>query len=168
MVSCVMSSTLQSETSLFNFDSTGLEKVAFHAANNETILVTYVKDEYLYLSISFDRGIKFVQAEKILQIKGDLKDVQVLAKDTQFVVAIKETISVTDHKRAVAGWMFPKEKSFKFKECMESKIEAKIINISLGFREVAPGKFESVDYVFCLNKDGRVGMVATGHPCLIK
>lgn len=163
-----MSSTLQNETSLFNFDSTGLKHVMFHVANNETILVTYVKDEYLYLSISFDRGIKFVQVEKILQIKGNLNDVQVLTKDAQFVVAIKETISAMDHKRAVAGWMFPKEKIFKFKECMESKIEANIINISLGFREVAQGKFESVDYVFYLNKDGRVGMVATGHPCLIK
>ena len=56
--------------------------------------------------------------------------------------------------------MFPKEKIFKFKECIESEVEAKIINISLGFREIAPGKHESVDHVFYLNKDGRVCMVA--------
>ena len=163
-----MSSKVQSESTLFDFDLTGLKNVMFHAANDETILAIYVKDEYLHLSISFDHGVKFVKAEKILQLKGDLKDVQVLAKDSQFVVAIKEKISATDHKRAVAGWMFPKESIFKFKECIESEVEGKIINISLGFREIAPGKYESVDYVFYLNKDGGVCMVATGHPCLIK
>jgi hypothetical protein len=162
-----MSSKLQSESSLFNFDVSGLKNVAFHAANDETILVTYVKDEFLHLSVSFDRGINFVQAEKILQIKGDLNDVKVLAKDTQFVVAIKETVSAMDQKRAVAGWMFPKDGGFRFKECTESRIEGRIVNISLGFRETAQGKFESVDYVFCLNSDGSVSMVATGHPCLI-
>jgi hypothetical protein len=163
-----MSSRLQSESNLFNFDLTGLKNVTFHAANDDTILVTYVKDGSLHLSVSFNRGIQFVQAEKILQIKGDLNDVQVLAKDTQFVVAIKETVSDTAHKRAVAGWMFPKEGAFRFKECTESRVEGKIVNISLGFREISEGKYESVDYVFYLDNGGRVSMVATGHPCLIK
>ena len=68
-----MSSTVQSESSFFDFDLTGLKNVMFYAANNETILATYVKDEYLHLSIDFDRGVKFVEAEKIIQLKGDLK-----------------------------------------------------------------------------------------------
>lgn len=163
-----MSSTLQTKSSLFNFDFIGLKNVMFHAANDETILVTYVRDEYLHLSVSFDGGAHFAEAKKILQLRGDLKDVQVLARDSQFVVAIKETISDIDHKRAVAGWIFPRESLFKFKECIESEVEGKIINISLGFREIEPGKNESVDYVFYLDKDERVCMVATGHPCLIK
>jgi hypothetical protein len=163
-----MTSALQSESRLFNFDLTGLRNVMFHAADDETIFVTYVRDEYLHLSVSFDRGVNFIQSEKILQIEGALDDVKLLAKDNQFVVAIKETISATDHKRAVAGWTFPEQRTFKFKECIESKVEGKIVNISLGFREIAQGKYESVDYVFFLNGEGKVGLVATGHPCLIK
>jgi hypothetical protein len=161
-----MSSTIQRER-VFNFDLSDLQNIKFHAANDEIILATYVKDGYLYLTMSFDRGVKFVNAERILMLKGDLNDVQALVKDRQFVVAIKESISGIDHKRAVAGWIFFEENTFKFKECTESEIEGKIINISLGFNQVAPGKYESVDYVFYQNAQGKVCMIAAGHPCLI-
>ena len=62
-------------------------------------------------------GAMFNRTEKILKVNGEIKDIQVLAKDNQFVVGIKETVSGKDHKRAVAGWIFPNESTFRFKEC---------------------------------------------------
>ena len=163
-----MDSAVQSYGQFLKFDPTGLETLRFYAAGDRTLLVTYAKDEYVYLSISFDCGARFVNTEKIMKIKGEIKDIQILAKDNQFVVAIKETVSTKDYKRAIAGWMFPKENTFRFKECTESEVEGKIINISLGFREYEPGKYESVDYVFYLDEDWKVHMASKGHPCIIK
>lgn len=157
-----MSRIIQTKRSLLNFDPIGLNYVRFCVAN-ETILVTYVKDEYVYISISFDRGVNFLYPEKVLKLKGELADIQVSAKDSQFVLAIKEMVSGIGHKRAVTGWMFPEGGNFRFKECTETESAGEIINVSLGFREVEVGKEESVDYVFCLNEQKRVTMVETGH-----
>ena len=109
-----------------------------------------------------------MKSEKILKVNGEIKDIQALARENQFVVGVKETVDGKDHKRAVAGWIFPNESKFRFKECTESEVEGKIINISLGFREDESGNHESVDYVYYLNENGKVSMQSKGHPCLIK
>jgi|SRR5689334_13670650 hypothetical protein len=163
-----MSSVTENSEQFFTFDLAGLENVSFYAANDRTVLATYVKDGYIHLSLSLDRGAMFIRTEKILKTKGEIKDIQVLAKDNQFVIGIKETVSGRDNKRAVAGWIFPNESTFRFKECTESEVQGKIINISLGFRENESGRYESVDYVFYLSEDGKVSMQSKGHPCLIK
>ncbi len=163
-----MSSVIENSEQFFNFDLAGLENLRFYAASDRPVLATYVKDGYIHLSLSLDCGAMFNRTEKILKVNGEIKDIQVLAKDNQFVVGIKETVSGKDHKRAVAGWIFPNESTFRFKECTESEVQGKIVNISLGFRENESGKHESVDYVFYLSEDGKVSMQSKGHPCLIK
>jgi hypothetical protein len=163
-----MSKAIEDGKQFFNFDLAGLEYLRFYAANDRTVLATYVKDGYVQLSISLNGGAIFISSEKILKVNGDIKDIQVLAKDNQFVVGIKETVSGKDHKRAVAGWIFPNESKFRFKECTESEVEGKILNISLGFRENESVGYESVDYVFYLTENGKVSMQSKGHPCLIK
>jgi hypothetical protein len=162
-----MSSTVQSEGRVFHFDRTGLERLSFYAVNNDIIMAIYIKDGFVRLSISFDGGSSFGNDEGLLKLAGELRDLQVLTRSNQFVMGILESYAAADHKRAVAGWIFPEEKRFRFKECTETEIQGKIVNISLGFRETEPGKFESVDYVFHLNREGRVAMLATGHPCVL-
>jgi hypothetical protein len=163
-----MSKAIQDRGEFFNFDLASLEHVRFYAANDHTVLATYVKDGSVSLSMSLDGGATFINSENILKVHGDIKDIQVLAKDNQFVVGIQETVSGKDHKRAVAGWIFPNESTSRFKECTESEVEGKIMNISLGFRENESGGYESVDYVFYLNENGKVSMQSKGHPCLLK
>jgi hypothetical protein len=163
-----MSSTVENCEQFFNFDLGGLEYVKFYAVNDRAVLATYIKDGHVHLSISLDRGASFMKSERILKVNGEIKDIQALARENQFVVGVKETVGGKDHKRAVAGWIFPNESKFRFKECTESEVEGKIINISLGFREDESGNHESVDYVYYLNENGKVSMQSKGHPCIIK
>jgi hypothetical protein len=162
-----MSSTVQSEGRAFQFDRRGLERLSFYPVRNEIIMAIYIKDKFICLSISFNDGLNFGNDERLLKLAGELRDLQILTRSNQFVMGILESYAGTDHKRAVAGWLFPEEKRFRFKECTETEIQGRIINISLGFREMEPGKYESVDYVFHLNQDGKVVMSATGHPCVL-
>lgn len=164
-----MSSTVQSKGQEFRFDRSGLERLSFYAVNNDIIMAVYVRDGFIHLSISFDGGLNFGNDEGLLRLAGELRDLQILTRTNQFVMGTLESYAGSDHKRAVAGWIFPEEKRFRFKECTETEIQGKIINISLGFRETEPGKFESVDYVFHLNEEdsSRVVMSATGHPCVL-
>jgi hypothetical protein len=162
-----MSNTVQSEDRAFQFDHSGLERLSFYPVSKEIIMALCIKDKFLCLSISFNGGLNFGNDERLLKLAGELRDLQILTRSNQFVVALLETYGGADHKRAVAGWIFPDEKRFRFKECTETEIQGRIINISLGFREMEPGKYESVDYVFHLNQDGKVVMSATGHPCVL-
>lgn len=152
----------------FNFDITGKENVQFLVAEGSTILVTYTKDGSFYNAVSFDSGHKFTEPRRIMEKNGDLREMKVLAKGRQFVVATVESLHKKDVKRAVAGWIKPEEQSFSFKQCTTFEYE-KIVNISLGFRPYESGKKEasegknvdeaneeSVDYVFY--KDGYFGI----------
>ena len=105
-----------------------------------------------------------------MQLKGELKTLEVLAKDNQFVVAIVESVSGKDVKRAVAGNIRANENDFDFRECdkprdyNEDEI-VEVINVSLGFREMEdnPGREESVDYVFYRNPRGQTCLSCHGH-----
>jgi hypothetical protein len=76
-----------------------------------------------------------------------------LEKDDQFVLTSKETTS---------GSINAKEKSFSFKECNKTKINGKILNISLPFRKHDSGRDQSVDYTFIL-QDNRINHCQEGH-----
>jgi hypothetical protein len=159
----------------FNFDITGKENVQFLVAEGSTILVAYTKDGSFYNAVSFDSGQKFTEPRRIMEMNGDLKEMKVLAKGRQFVVAIVERLHKKDVKRAVAGWIKPEEQSLTFKQCTTYEYE-KIVNISLGFRPYESGKKvasegkneydaneESVDYVFYKDKDFRIKIDVQGH-----
>jgi hypothetical protein len=117
----------------FNFDIAEKENVQFLVAEGSTILVTYTRDGSVYSAISFDSGHMFTEPRRIMEMNGDLREMKVLAKGRQFVVATVERLNRKDVKRAVAGWIKPEEQSFSFKQCNTYEYE-KIVNISLGFR----------------------------------
>ena len=132
------------------------------------VLATYVKDGYIHLSLSLDCGAMFNRTEKILKVNGEIKDIQVITKDNQFVVGIKETVSGKDHREQSLDGYFPTKAHSDLRNVPEFEVQGKIVNISLGFRENESGKHESVDYVFYLSEDGKVSMQSKGNPCLIK
>jgi hypothetical protein len=159
----------------FNFDITGKENVQFLVAEGSTILVTYIKDGSLYNAASFDSGHKFTEPRRIMEMKGDLREIKGLAKGRQFVIATVERLPKKDVKRAFAGWIKPEEQSFSFKQCTTYEYE-KIVNVSLGFRPYESGKKESsegkneyeaneesVDYVFYEDRDFRIKIDVQGH-----
>jgi hypothetical protein len=151
--------------SCFNFDRTGLQNVKFYVAGGTTIVVTYSQGGSVYTRISFDCGATFSEPRKILGLKGQLKNLEVLAKDDQFVVATLERVGNKDVKRAVAGSIKHKQNDFDFRECDKSEEQDEIINISVGFREnpKKPGTEESVDYVFIRNPQGQTCLICQGH-----
>jgi hypothetical protein len=169
----------------FDFSLEGLENVEFYAGEGSRILVTYTKDGSIYHAISFDCGRTFSDPRKIMDIKGKLREMKVLAKGNQFVVATLEREFKNDIKRAVAGMIDPDKETFTFKECTRHQKD-KILNLSLGFRPYDPTgqqsepkegseaeqnttpKEESVDHVFYMDENGKICMECHGHGCLIK
>jgi hypothetical protein len=158
-----------------NFDIGGKENVQFNAAEGSIILVTYTIDGSFYNAVSFDSGHRFTAPKRILEKNGDLKEMKVLAKGRQFVVAIVERLSEKDVKRAVAGWMNPEEETFSFRQCT-TYVYDQIVNISLGFRPFESGKRESserknehgendesVDYVFYRDRGFNIIIDVQGH-----
>lgn len=156
--------------SCFGFNRAGLQNVKFYVAGGTVIVVTYTQGGTVYTRISFDCGATFSEPRQIMQLKGQFKTLEVLAKDNQFVVAIVESVSGKDVKRAVAGNIRANENDFDFRECdkprdyNEDEI-VEVINVSLGFREMEdnPGREESVDYVFYRNPRGQTCLSCHGH-----
>jgi hypothetical protein len=158
-----------------NFDITDKENVQFSAAEGSTILVTYTNGGSFYNAVSYDSGHKFTESRRIMEKNGELKEMKVLAKGRQYVVAIVERLFEKDVKRAVAGWMHPEKETFSFKQCTTFEYE-KVVNISLGFRPYESGKEkasegknenganeESVDYVFYRDGDFNIKIDVQGH-----
>ncbi len=154
----------------FDFDFTGIDMdtLRFYVyEGTKIILVVYVKNGTLYFSISFDCGQTFQDPKKILDIKGVIKDIQILASEDKFVIALKESVNGQNFKRAIRGVVDPKANKFVSKECTEHKPAKKgqeIINVALGVRKWAghEPECETVDYVF--ERDGnRINVVCQGH-----
>ena len=160
--------TSQDQTMCFRFDvidSRDVSNLKFYTNGGKNMLVVFVKQGSMYLSVSHDYGQSFDQPEKMMDLAGEIKDVQMLMQNDQFVIAVQERISGEDHKRTISGWVSD-DKTFSFKLCPKHEVKGELLNISLSFREVAPGKYESVDHLFFRSKDD-ICVESMGHPCKI-
>lgn len=147
----------------FEFDLNGLDQYKFYAAGESTIIVAYIKDGQVYTTVSYDCGQNFSEPKKTMSINGVVKDIQVQAKNNQFVIAFKETISDIEYRRAIAGSLAPTEKTINSRECTTERPKGKkLVDLSVGFRE-KDGKEESVDHEFYLTDDGKIGLECYGH-----
>jgi len=163
----------------FVFKWEDLKKVAnlrFYSAGGKIIIVTYEKDGRLYVSVSFDCGQSFLEPRIAIQeIGGSIKDIQIAAKDNQFVIAlmINDAESLKDIKKAVSGTIESGKVDFSCKECVKHQVKGKLINIAVGFRPwYDPDKKkidgeESVDFSYYFD-NGRICLDCNGHMCLIK
>ena len=152
----------------FQFDFTGIDPatVRFYAfEGTRIILVVYIKDGVLYFSISFDCGKTFQEPKSIVEVRGIIKDIQILASEDKFVVAIKESLKGQDFKRAISGKIDSRAETCVSRECIEYRPEgSEIINVALGIRKSPGGQdeCETVDYVFI--RDGNtISLECQGH-----
>ena len=89
--------------------------------------MTFIKDGSLYLTISFDCGQTFEEPRKIADVNSEaITDIQVLAREDQFVVAIKERLGEQDYKRAFSGKINANLRNFTFRECPRSREHKKV------------------------------------------
>ena len=114
----------------------------------------------VYLSISINSGQKFSDPQKVMNTNGNVRGLQILAKDEQFVIALIETISNRDSKRAVSGWLNIAGRTFSFKPCTSHRAEGELINIFLTYN----GN-ESIDHMVIKKENGIILEMTMGHSC---
>jgi hypothetical protein len=120
-------------------------------------------DKGIYLSVSINSGDTFSREQKVMNTSGNIRDLQILAKDDQFVIALIETIDGQDSKRAVSGWLNIQGENYSFKPCTSHKTNGELINIFLSFN----GK-ESIDHMISKTGDGIIHEITMGHACSVK
>jgi len=162
----------------FKFDIVDVNEISnltFYSAGGSVIIVTYVKDGKLYLSISFDCGQHFEKPIEVMEIGGIVMYTQILAKENQFVIVlmVADEKNNTTVKKAVSGQIDRGKLTFNWKECVNHKVTGKLINIAAGFRpsrDPTTGKIdgeESVDFNYYFNENGDVCLDCNGHRCLV-
>jgi hypothetical protein len=159
----------QATTKCFKFDIINTKAVSnlkFYTDGGKNMIVVFVKERAVYVSVSRNNGQSFDEPQKVMDVSGEIMDMQILMKEDQFVVAIKERILGDDHKRTISGWINGGNQTFSYKLCPKQEVKVELLNISLSFREVAPGRYESVDHLFYRNNDN-ICVESMGHPCKI-
>ena len=163
----------------FPLDIVNIEEVTnlmFYPAGGNVIIVTYVKDGKLYFSISFNCGLEWQNPIEVLNIGGKIKDMQINAKNKQFVIVLVVNDSITgkDVKKAVSGEIDQKNYKFECKECVKHEAKGRLINVSTGFRpwfnpdtKKVEGE-ESVDFTYEVNENGEICLTCNGHMCIVK
>jgi hypothetical protein len=150
----------------FDFEKADPGSVNFYAfEGTNVIMVVYTKNGKLYFDISFDCGKTFQGPKNMLDLRGEVNDIQILASEDKFVVALKESAKGQVSKRAISGIINHKDQTYISKECTDFQPKGReITNIALGIRkwEGHPGECETVDYVFI--KDGNtMSLECQGH-----
>jgi hypothetical protein len=120
-------------------------------------------DKGIYLSLSINSGENFSREEKVMNTSGNIRDLQILAKHDQFVIALIETIDGQESKRAVSGWLNIQGENYSFKPCTSHKTNGELINIFLSFN----GN-ESIDHMITRTGDGMIHEITMGHACSVK
>ena len=120
-------------------------------------------DNGIYLSVSINSGQTKSVPKKVMDTNGNIRDLQILARGEDFVIALIEKINDQDHKRAVSGWLNVDQKIFSFKPCTSHKINGELINMFLSFSET-----ESIDHMVTRTSDGTIHEITMGHGCAIK
>jgi hypothetical protein len=120
-------------------------------------------DNGIYLSVSINSGERFSSPQKVMSTNGNVRDLQILAKDDQFVIALIETKDNQDSKRACSGWLNIQGKNYSFKPCTSHQINGELINMFLSFNEK-----ESIDHMITRTDDGIIHEITMGHGCAVK
>ncbi len=138
----------------FDFTLADLENdfVFFYYAGDNTIIVAYVKDGDLYFTVSYDCGRNFETPSGPIPIEGTLINLQIAAKDFQFVIAFLVRDDETGQivKKAISGWYrsdrvykewqgnykMSESGNFCYKPCAVYGKKGRLNNLSLSFRKV--------------------------------
>lgn len=149
----------------FKFEGVNLEEVSyykFHAAGGKKIMLVYLKDGHVYISISFDCGKTWLEPKTALEVAGKIEDIQFLTKDSQYVISLLESVSGRIDKRVIAGNIDFNNYTINYRECEKHEPKGKLLGVSLGFREKDDKNEESVDYEFT-EENGEICVECFGH-----
>jgi hypothetical protein len=146
----------------FDFKLADLEKdlVFFYYAGENTIIVAFVKDGDLFFSISYDCGHNFDKSVGPIPVGGNVTNLQIAAKDFQFVIAflVKDTETGKLIKKAISGWyksehVYPQWQNyykmsesgrFCYKPCAVNAKAGRLNNVSLSFRKLSETDSSSI------------------------
>jgi hypothetical protein len=120
-------------------------------------------DDGIYLSVSVNSGETKSVPKKVMDTNGNIRDLQILAKGEDFVIALIERKNGQDHKRAVSGWLNVNQKIYSFKPCTSHRINGELINMFLSFSDT-----ESIDHLITKTDDGIIHEITMGHGCAVK
>ncbi len=135
----------------------------FHVAGeNNMISITYIKDGVLYISNSFDCGETWSSPQQIYQVKGDVTELEFMAKGDHMVVAFIETIDNKHYKRAFSGSLNSTENTLSFRACESSPPNENLNNLQVTICD-PPGKFKSYDHSFGVERNGTITHNCEGH-----
>jgi hypothetical protein len=146
-----------------------ISDLRFYSAGGSTIIMVYVKDGYLYFSISFDCGQTWTEPKRFFQIGGTVNDINIASKDKHFVVALTIDDGKKNVKKAISGEIDNANKVANPKECEKDQGEGELINVAVGFRpwtNKETGRIdgeESVDFTYRFLPDGRIQILCNGH-----
>jgi hypothetical protein len=117
------------------------------------LITVFLEKNNLYMAISYDNGHSFTSPKIIIKdIEGNIEQIEMLANNRNFVVALKEVLSNRQYKRAVTGFLKPNGE-FIAKPCEKLEVKGEIINIQLAFREDISGDLISWDYTWWKSED---------------
>jgi|ERR671921_871533 hypothetical protein len=128
-------------TNISNLKFYSTEKYIHAVWNNKN------HDRGIYLSSSSDNGRTFTSAKNIIQTQGEVKDLQIIARDNHIVITIIETISDRDYVRASTGTL-NNDMTYNFEPCEKSEVEGEIINAYTIFKDES-----SEDHIYFKPKD---------------
>lgn len=146
-----------------------ISDLRFYSAGNAVIIMVYVKDGYLYFSISFDCGQTWSEPQKHFQVGGTVQDINIASGKANVVVALTISDGKRTFKKAISGDIDNLKKEIKPKECEKDEGEGELINISVGTR---PWKNpntnqiegdETVDFTYRFLPNGKVQIICSGH-----
>jgi hypothetical protein len=125
-------------------DAADTSNLKFLSTQRYVHAVWYQKNENpgIYLSSNLAPGSDFSNPERIIETNGEVKDIQIIAKDNDFVITIIENVSGSTYVRAATG-IVKDNLSHQFKPCEKVEVEGDIINAYTIFTETA-----SEDHIF--------------------
>src|SRR5262245_15907127 len=87
--------TSQDRSMCFRFDIINprdVKDLKFYTNGGKNILVVFTKQGSFYLSVSHNFGQSFESPQKVMDLTGEIKDIQMLMQNDQFVIAVQERI----------------------------------------------------------------------------
>lgn len=125
-------------------DTTKASKLKFNSTEKYVHVVWNQgsDDKGIYLASSSDSGKNFTQPKRIIETQGEVKDIQIIAKDDDIVITIIESVSGRDYLRAATG-IIGTSMTYQFKPCEKMDLDGEVINFYTTFTQDA-----SEDHVY--------------------
>ncbi len=141
--------------------NSGLE---FYDAGNDYYFAVWTESNKIVVAGSRDKAQTFSEPKDVLELENSLVDVQFLAQNEKFVVAITEKSSSTTTVRAAYGHLDTQATEIISQECPNRHVftQGEVLNVHLLFVDYEQGISE--EHVFVNTEDGVIVEETGRHP----